>query len=613
MPKKSSIDIRFDESRLCEAVSFIEPEHHSYALNSTMTVSDDRLGRDREILITQVDWQYDNFRAKQTMVSGFTLEYLYTRKAPKVPITFMTLSSDEYSEFVARNPLFSRLEYIPLLSIGIDEYGCGGWTLYSVVEKIAKDWMEIDDLIINLPDYDIKSFTIEPSTTLFSAINTLVSAFEPIIMLQNSILYILERSGAGMMGKWSTEEMSRLSIERQYDPEPGCLLVQGQEGEYLASRDARARSTKINDWLGDYETYSGSSVLPDESKEEFTCKERHYWDQYEQKWALESSTITTIATPPLEDVPPVATKKVQKITYYDGELEEYSAFGSIYRKPDTLDCFTYDTPVEWSQTNESYVGYGPSLNTWGLIHKENIKYDYEDDWTLRSQITSTDILFEFSWTGWKIVDGEKVEGTKNWEEPDWDKKSITDFYDSFGDLKENAAIHLQSIEKITYKPLTRNSYGVATTTTTYSWSQEKDEWVAEVTTNYQIVQAGGTQQNKPTRRTMGVYAGDCLVYAANLGEGESVVMPEPARVLSIPTPSWQSIQECANFLTLYDYQYGKAGFETFGIDPVFCMAVDNLGEIAGSGTIGNYYATGYSVRIDREGQRTTMDCEARLA
>lgn len=598
---KSSIEISHDRSALCEEILFIEPGLQSYSEGEIITLSDERLNRDRQVFVTGVNYNEDATTGKATIVTGFSKEYLYAKKAPSVTVTFMTLTPEELSEFWELNE-YSKMEYRPLILTG-DRYGCGGWTLHLVIAKLV-EWMGITDeegkpnIVINLPNYEIKNFTIEPYTTFFEAIQSLVSAFTPIILLESDILYILERGCVGMLdaGGWNISPgKSRVFVSNEYVPEPGCLLVQGQHGRYHASKDPTAhKRVCVNRCEGKPKEYSKLTLLSDGSQEHVTVKDIYYEDQYNRDWALKSSTKTVTRTFPAESgLDPITTKTVRTITYYDGENDPSGA----KREPDTLRCFEYETPIEWSATTQVYQDFGCA---WGMALLEEIvdNFRYNDDWTLASQVSNRKALF--------------VEEGGGYVEFDNSKHVLEDYFDAFGNINDNAVFRLSETTEITYEPLTRNSYGVHRVVSRYAWNG--DEWIANTESDSQIVQAGGTQQNKPRLRLMPVYAGNCPVFAANVDD-ESLIMEEKAKLVSIPTPSWSSIEECHAFVSaLYLQKYRTLEADVFNIDPILYLTIGNLGSFAEGGIDGKYYTTGYRIRISGEtGTEITLMCEARVA
>ena len=616
--ERTSIDISYQAGMICEEVSFIEPGEQSYTVGSGTTVSDARLNKDREIIITEVAIESDGEGGETTQVRGHTKEYLYTRKSPTVPLTFMTLTSDEYSEFMAETNM-SKLEYKPYIRIG-KEFGIKGWTMHDIVGYFA-NWMGVT-VEINLPDYDIKSFNIEPSETFFDALGGLVGAFEPIITLTGTILYILDKNSIGQwdVGTMDVGGMPRRIIAREYNPEPGCLKIEGQAGEYVVGRDPMRKTSNIKEKTT---SYSGERILEDGSYEEYTVKEIWYLDQYEKEWALKSNTTITITTPPeTEDeegekgiIETSYSKIVTEITYFDGKLIGWWGVQDYFRDPDTL-CVEYESPVEHStkvSTYTKWVDYDeegePILDAfglWVLLNEKTISYDYDDKWILRGQTSAEKSLWIDigAAEGWKLFDiskhwianSEENEGAYNWD------GSLVD---------DQSAILPSSVEKQELKQINKNSYSSIWTRSKYEWSADKQEWVTATETTYEIIQAGGVQSNKPTKRTQNVWAGTCKVYAAALVDGDSLVMEEPAKIVSLPTPDWDSIEEAYEYLAdMVLANFKDVNIEAQELDPIPYIQLADTGV---SGLLGGLYLTGYTIRLDEKGYTASLNCEGRVA
>ena len=84
----TSININYNEGTLCEEISFSEPGEQNYTRGSTITLSDARLSRDRQMIVMAVNYEEDQAGGISTTVSGFSTEYEYTRKAPDCDISF---------------------------------------------------------------------------------------------------------------------------------------------------------------------------------------------------------------------------------------------------------------------------------------------------------------------------------------------------------------------------------------------------------------------------------------------------------------------------------------------------------------------------------------------
>jgi hypothetical protein len=267
-----SININYNEDTLCEEISFSEPEEQSYVTGSTITLSDSRLSRDRQLIVRNVNYVEDEEAGVITIVSGFSVEYKYVRKSPDCDISFFTMTDSEKCDYETENPNPDSKVFI----MSGDEYGSNGWTMHKIVEKIVT-WMGLS-VVNNLPDFFMSDFSISTGSTFFESVNSLVSEFEPLIILVGETLYVLERSGAGALsaGKITPTGFTNRSVDREYVPTPGCIKVEGGEGKYIPGKDLVAVGG--GPYYGGGRTkeveYSGTVTAPDESFERYSVLER---------------------------------------------------------------------------------------------------------------------------------------------------------------------------------------------------------------------------------------------------------------------------------------------------------------------------------------------------
>jgi len=555
----TSININYNEGTLCEEISFSEPGEQSYARGSTITLSDVRLSRDRQMIVMAVNYEEDRDGGILTTVSGFSTEYEYTRKAPDCDISFFTMTEAEI--WVFENAAASNESEVYYLQG--DYYGVGGWSMHSIVDKIVTEWMGLA-LVNNLPDYWISDFSISLGSTFFEAMSGLISEFEPFIILSGGTLYILERNGAGALGagQLTLEGTSSRSVDREYIPAPGCIRAEGQEGKYIADKNPAERYTYYGGGLSSKKEFSGTVTAPDGSKEDYSITEISL-----DLSATESVLISRVQSSRLTDVTGFTSFiKITAETVYDG-----------------------NNIIE-SESEKCEAEIGGNLIKYSIV---STVYEHDSNLNLIGQVTSKYELF--------IYDSEEFTYVK-YDPRDYDLADLA--------VTESRELVASEIRTTRYSEIDSETYGVDTIIASKTYNEEEEEWQTLYTFEHDIVESGG-QQNKSSSastKTLQVYASDCP-FLPNLA-----VMNEPAKVFSISTPDWDSIEDCYIYLSaLVKYEFQTAQVTTPIIDPLPLMAIDGLGSILSSGISGSHYVTGYIINIDPNGYTTNLTLEARRA
>ena len=582
----TTINISYNEGNLCEEITFSEPGNKSYVLGSTITLSDQRLSRDRSLVVMNVNHTEDESNGISTTVSGFSLEYKYTRKAPSCDISFFTMTHDEKRDYEKENP---RPDSEAFIMYG-DKYGVNGWSMHSIIQRIA-EWMDLT-IINNLPDYWISDFSISVGSTFFEALNSLVSEFEPLISLEGRRLYILERNGAGMLsgGGITPAGFTKRSVDGEYVPAPGCIMVEGNEGKYISSKDPTippSACARWQQWLEDHpflplppeamitpcksywlnvtpdqKTYSGRVEAPDGTVEHYSIIERY------------------IYTPDGDEILNYRSQS-SKVLDIDGHVVSYT-----------------QTIIEYEHDDEFYI-VEKSTETCkaqiaGELKVHNVistSYEHDDDWMLIGQVTSRSELFVYD-----------------------SNTSIYTAYDprdyDLNDLPANESLELVASEIRTtrYSEIDKETYGVETIIANKVYNEDEAEWQTLYIFEHDMVEAGSLQKNTRGKgKTLQVYAGSCP-FGADL-----TVMDEPAKIFSIPTADWANIEDCYVYLAaLVSDEYLKASASVPVLDPLPLIGINGLGNIIENGTLGTYYVRGYTISIDpNSGYTTDLEMEAR--
>lgn len=562
----TTININYNEGTLCEEISFSEPGEHSYTPGEEITLSDSRLSRSRSLVVMSVNYTEDGEGGLSTTVSGFSPEYKYTRKAPNCDISFFTMSPKEQTDYEKEDAKPDSEVYI---RTG-DEYGARGWTMHSIIRKIA-GWMGLT-IINNLPDYDISDFSISLGSTFFEALNGLVSEFEPLIVLVDRTLYILERNGAGAlnMGGITPVGFTNRSVDGEYIPKPGCIRVEGSEGKYVASKDpAISRDSVCVDppcvlvstgWdrlKPDDKIYSGESTTSDNSIVSYNITEEYIYSSEGDEIVVYRHQVLAFI-----DFEGHSSNTATTATY---EYEEYLF-------------------ILLGSTESCSAEISGALRVHSKIYTS---YEHDSNWMLIGQITSRHELFIFDGTDY----------TKH-DERDYDLDAL--------DAGESFELMPAEIRTTRYTEIDPETYGVTTTVASKVWSEDDTEWKTAYAFEHDIVEAGSLQRNTRVGKTLQVYAGNCSFATLT-------VKSEPAKIFSIPTPSWTSIENCHVYLAaLVSTEFQKASANVPIIDPLPLMSIGGLGGIIEREIWGSYYIKGYTINIDaNSGYTTNLNMEAR--
>ena len=544
----TNINISYNEGTLCEEVSFSEPGEHAYTPGASLTISDSRLWRNRSIIIQNVNYSEDGQGGLVTTVSGLSAEYGYTRKAPNFDISFFTMTFEEIDDYLRENP---NPDSKVFMQFG-DKYGVGGWSMHSIVEKIVIEWMGLSAVENTLPDFWIGDFSINIGSTFFEAMASLVSEFDPIIVLSGRTLYILERSGAGMLsgGLLELEGSSSRSVDREYIPIPGCIKVEGLEGMYIESKDPS----------------------PPETISIVSRGERH-------EVALEDFSYNANTLEHMQG--PYGSIAVAMGTHSFGV--EDSAVQSSY-------TMEYD----WNGRPKKRVETTTSPEMGMAIEQTVTLYSHFSNGDLASQLTQKSEVFVY----------DSSDGS-------YTKYDTRDHYYAGLETTQTLTLIMNSYTIAVYTLVLNKVYVVDTLTANKQWNTEEEMWVWSYEVNHDLVEAGESQHiGDESFKTLQVYAGTCPLF-----QTEFSVLNEPPKLFSIPTPDWESIEDCYNYLSaLVAYQFQKVSATTPIIDPLPLMAISGLGSILEAGIKGRNYVRGYNISIDAQnGNTVELTMEARRA
>ncbi len=551
----TEISISYNEGTLCEEISFTEEGEKEYELGSTITLSDSRLWRDRSLIIRTVNYMEDGMGGLHTTVSGFSQEYEYTRKAPNFDISLFSMTAREMAEYINEFPIPDSKVYMRYS----DEFGIGGWTMHTIAEKLVA-WMGLT-IENNLPDYAMSDFSISVGSTYFESLVGLVSEFDPIIVLSGGILFILERNGAGvlMSGGVTLGGSERRSVDREYAPKPGCIKVEGGEGQDLDF----------------YVTLSGRSIYVE-------------------------GTVTDIESGS------VSTSGVTDSTYViESEAGETLSESNIATSISGIGWASSSSQTSTSEYDDNNVVKSDTQVCSAMIGGQQVvycrittTYEHDKDFNLTRQTTVKEELF-----------------VHNSEDGSYVKFDPRDHYLSAMAAHEETIMMPSEVRTVIYSKLNDETYSVSTTTANRMWNLENELWDVMYTTDQDIVESGGQQHitrtsSSTTPRTIPVFAGDC----PDTPEGFAQ-LDEPPVIFRIPTPDWDAIEDCYTYLSaLVGYEFQKVKSVSPIIDPLPLMSVNGLGSIIETGIYGFNYVRGYEITIHGiSGNTVALDMEARRA
>lgn len=594
----TTININYNESTLCEEINFSEPGERNYTPGEEITLSDSRLSRSRSLVVMNVNYTEDGEGGLSTTVSGFSPEYKYTRKAPNCDISFFTMTSKEQTDYEKEDAKPDSEVYI----MRGDKYGAKGWTMYSIAQKIA-EWMDLT-IINNLPDYDISDFSISLGGTFFEALNGLVSEFEPLIVLVGGTLYILERNGAGALNSGGITPIgfTNRSVDGEYIPKPGCIRVEGSEGKYIASKDPAippSACARWKKWLEDH------PLLPLPPEEVATPCNLSWTTLTPASLTSSGGRTTSDGSTTFHNVTEkyIYSSEGDKILVYRRQVLTFIDVEGHSSHTATTATYEYDEKlfILLGSTESCSAEISGALRVHSKVYTS---YEHDNDWMLTSQITSRHELFIFDGTDYIKHDAR-----------DYDLEALDD--------GESFKLMPAEIRTTRYSEIDPETYGVATTVASKVWSEDDTEWKTSYAFENDIVEAGSLQRNTRTGKTLQVYAGDCPVFEKDRyiqtedpdlpGYYELTVFSEPAKIFSISTPSWTSIENCHVYLAaLVSTEFQKASTNVPIIDPLPLMSIGGLGGIIEREIRGDYYVRGYTINIDpNSGYTTSLNMEAR--
>ncbi len=457
-------------------------------------------------------------------IRAVTQPGMVAEKAPKKKQIFMTMSPDEYNDFLKdfypyTQRRIEHLDYNPHIKLG-DKYGNGGWTSHKIIEDLAS-MMGITIGANTTLNYPIRQFSVEPQQTFMNAILGLINIFEPLLHYEGGKLFIIDSSSVeeDWAGGW-TPTNARLVVEEvTKNDKPAQIRVSGNLGEFRPEKykgyAGNTNQTSFGVWLGNafipvvipgsyrIETAKSGYADTQTTVEKYVVTDifgNDSWVVYEQH------TVEQLGWLGIPMWPPVILSKRQ----------------ILRSMADTHYTFSHPRELGTQEVIGKRINYpfGGSVVSEFVSEVEKIEksYSYNSDGTLKSENTKATSLCYSDDNGstWRPI--------KNLGANDVLDSGITNYLVSWEDAIE-------------YIQVSRESYMAKRLRVSL------DESGKQVTQeDAQIVQAGAVQGNKSDLRKMQVYAETGAAVTGNIPDG-TATMNSPAVEISVNTPNWEAIED----------------------------------------------------------------------
>jgi len=508
-----------------------------------------------------------------TEIHGFGEGYELMTKCPKKTLSYISMTEDEYDDFMfefggSLGKTVDYLEYIPLVRTS-DEYGCGGWTSVDIMTDLAVR-MGLS-LETNINSYDVRQYSSNAGMPFIEAIAGLVSMFDPIVVLVEDIIFVIDGTDLGASvigGAYEPYKCNVISQEIIVGQPSDQLIVKGVLGEFLADKyRGYAKNTELfQTILGDaiqlQFTYYGvprndSSGYGEQdygsiNYDRWVARDVHGNDSfqyYEKRMTIESKWFTegdyigypyymkigasnyyTLVT--LEDEGFNAYRNTHyKYSQPIQDWEYIVLSGMVWRPPDQgellhadLGFYAWEWAHTWDMINYFYSASGE------LIRVDKVRYalclsDYDGEFG--SFVTPLTQLGRDDSMGYVI--GEDV----------WVNYYMTEW---------NSRVQIA---------LSRETYGMVTMSQRLK-GLRTDEVTGDAILDYAIdmpkitsVQAGGHQGNAVELRKMETYYATGLT---GVGDPEAAdeVLNAGSKSISVNSPNWEHLRQIHERIAMFD-------------------------------------------------------------
>lgn len=472
----------------------------------------------------------------------------YAKKAHTKTLTYITMTAQEYMDFMESNPDIGRLDYIPFIRLGND-IGENGWSMQQIITDLAQ-WMGVS-VHCSLPSYWIKQFSVFLGESYWQAIFSLVSPLRPQIFSVGGRIFIMGDIGAINLGISSNIFFpnARLVSEEVVRPEnPFLLRTGGDLGFFRPEKHKGKVSTDYRDFteyfgnvMAEFSAYGYEEEISEtETGDLFTLTEAErdtdtgMLDGYTkeiitQGYGLDAFGKRAFSVGETRDI-----YKFQGAFYSDGTPIEGVWSLVLFRRESKANTLKnthlrYLSPIETNREetvdamvwNQDIAG-DPIFDFYEKLKEKETKFIYDKDMlTGKSKgILLTQATYEKGLT--------YTEDEKEFRPLEVMQK---DDISNIGKIQRRATFS----EVINYTQHTKDSYGVRRVA---SFLGQDGKYKTE--SGMQVVQAGAIQGEREQFRKMPVYA------EATIGG------TAPPKEIRIPTPSWESIELLTMYLALFE-------------------------------------------------------------
>jgi len=144
-------------------------------------------------------------------------------------LEFLSLTKSETAKFQTEWDKVAQKTYCPLIISNCDEYGRGGWSAVSIIERLAA-YMGLS-VVCNIYPYWVKQVRIPEGIPFIDAIIDLAAVFEPFITVDAGTLFVLDIA-RGYGGNITIKKGRMVSENEEYSVTPPRVTVEGHEGPF---------------------------------------------------------------------------------------------------------------------------------------------------------------------------------------------------------------------------------------------------------------------------------------------------------------------------------------------------------------------------------------------
>lgn len=551
-----------------------------------------------------------------TTIDGLTREAELATLAPKKTWTFVSMTDGEsqemFDQLTNQGALLEDLDYV-LKIRRADAFGVGGWKAHDIIKEIALKGMGLQKVVVNILDFAVKQFSVDPSRSFLSAIVELVKIFEPLVYVFGNTLYVLDSSSMEDFSIGSFKVNSVSDFEESQVRKDGAeqLVLEGDLGEFRPQKYrgfagnvfAFSIAVKVGSselgftvWGGprqEHTQYSVGGIVVEVNK--LIARDVHGSDSF----VIWEEHLTEPASPiglPYFGLPPKeATQEahVMEFTHWlyakPREVLTQRVSGAMLPTPQS----GFETVIDPVAGDLKQVRKEVFLPE---VEKRTVAYRYDKFGRLLSQEEVLDAMMY-------------TEDSEEFQRLDQIKEE---------DISSSGQISIRRLEAntIQYEQLSRETYASRRT----SLRADKNLKFKQES-QIQIIQAGGAQQNQLEFRKMRVYAAKGQAILGDKAE-ENAVLANESVSLRVNTPSWEDIER---IFTLVEKRQGRDEVTRTcsipeAVDLLVGMVVDFSAlrhfpdaQLPARQLDGEFIIDGYEIHESSRGKSTRITCRGFLA